>query len=279
MGAAEAQELLNSLRQELGIQTSFTQLLLAFALLMARLLPVIILTPFLGGETVPQEVKLGLGVMVGMVLYPVIIAQVRDIPVNAMVFIALMLKELFIGLTLSFIVGMVFDAANSAGTLVDTLSGTNQAQLMVPQIGQNASLFSNLQLQFATVVFLTLGGHHIVIQTMGESLTQIPLGEFPKFSHGTWPFFETTLRIFGDLVRIALALASPVLLATFLVDLALGMINRVAPQVQVFFVAMQIKPAVTILIMVTAIHLILDRVIGEYGVMFRWLRQALYLLK
>jgi hypothetical protein len=56
MGAAEAQELLNALRQELGIQTGFTQLLLAFALLMARLLPVIILTPFLGGETVPQEV-------------------------------------------------------------------------------------------------------------------------------------------------------------------------------------------------------------------------------
>lgn len=278
MGAAEAQELLASLRQELGIQVSFTQLLLAFALLMARLLPVIILTPFLGGETVPQEVKLGLGVMIGMVLYPVIIAQVRDIPVNAMVFIALMLKELFIGLTLSFIVGMVFDAANSAGNIVDTLSGTNQAQLMVPQLGQNASLFSNLQLQFATVVFLTMGGHHIVIQTMGESLTQIPLGEFPKFSHGTWPFFETALRIFGDLVRIALALASPVLLATFLVDLALGMINRVAPQVQVFFVAMQIKPAVTVLIMVTAIHLIIDRIIGEYGIMFRWLRQALYLL-
>ncbi|MFO0593851.1 MAG: flagellar biosynthetic protein FliR [Myxococcaceae bacterium] len=279
MGAAETQALIEALKQDLGIQVNFTQLLLAFALIMARLLPVIILTPFLGGETVPQEVKLGLGIMVGMVLYPVLITQVKEIPVNALYFIALMLKELFIGLTLSFIVGMVFDAANSAGNLVDTLSGTNQAQLMVPSIGQQASLFSNLQVQFSIVVFLTLGGHHIVIETLGNSLTQIPIGEFPKFAHGNWAFFETCLRVFGDLVRIALALASPVLLATFLVDLALGMINRVAPQVQVFFVAMQIKPAVTVLIMVTAIHLILDRVIGEYGVMFRWLRQAIYLLK
>ena len=80
------------------------------------------------------------------------------------------------------------------------------------------------------------------------------------------------------MIRIALALASPVLLATFLVDLALGMINRVAPQVQVFFVAMQIKPVVTVLIMVTAIHLIVERLIGEYGVMFRWLKQAFALL-
>ena len=231
MGAAEAQELVAALRHELGIQTDFTQLLLAFALLMARVLPVIILTPFLGGETVPQEVKLGLGVMLGMVLYPVIIAQVREIPVSAILFVALMLKELFIGLTVSFIVGLVFDAANSAGTLVDTMSGTNQAQLMVPQMGQNASLFSNLQLQMTVVIFLSLGGHHIVIQTLGDSLALIPLGQYPKFSHGTWAFFETVLRVFGDLVRIALALASPVLLATFLVDLALGMINRVAPQV------------------------------------------------
>lgn len=278
MGAAEAQELINQLRQELGIQTDFTQLLLAFSLLMARVLPVIILTPFLGGESVPQEVKLGLGVMLGMVLYPVIVGQVRDIPVSGIFFVALMLKELFIGLTIAFVVGMVFDAAQSAGTLIDTMSGTNQATLMVPMIGQQASLFSNLQLQMTITVFLSFNGHHTVIETIGDSLYLLPLDQYPHFGHGVWPFFETALRVFGDLIRIALALASPVLLATFLVDLALGMINRVAPQVQVFFVSMQIKPAVTIMIMVTATHLILNRIHGEFGVMFQWLRRLLQLL-
>lgn len=278
MGSAEAQELLNTLRQELGLQTDFTQVLLAFALLMARVLPVVILTPFLGGETVPPEVKVGLGLMLGLVLFPVIVGQVREIPLSALVFVALMLKELFLGLALSFVVGMVFEAAQAAGSLVDTMSGTNQAQLMVPQIGHNVSLFSNLQIQMTTVLFLSLGGHHIVIQTFGETLAQVPLDQFPRFSHGTWGFFETMIRIFGDMIRIALALASPVLLATFLVDFGLGMINRVAPQVQVFFVAMQIKPAVTVLIMVSATHLLLNRVHIEYTVMFRWLKQAFALL-
>lgn len=274
----EVQALIDQVRLELGLETTFTQVLLAFALLMARVMPPVVLTPFLGGESVPQEVKLGLGVMLGMILYPALITQVRDIPVSALLFIALMLKEIFIGLSIAFVIGMIFDAANSAGTLLDTLSGTNQAQLMIPSMGQQASLFANLQAQMAVVIFLSLGGHHIVIQTFGDSLAMIPLDQYPRFSHGTWPFFETMLRIFGDLIRIALALASPVLLATFLVDLALGMINRVAPQVQVFFVAMQIKPAVTILIMVTSIHLILDRIVGEYSVMFAWLQRVLYLL-
>ncbi len=278
---SETNQLLAAVLHEFGIQVSFSQLLLCFALLMARVLPVIILTPFLGGETVPSEVKLGLGVMLGGVLFPAMAAQMKSVPISALIFIALMLKELFLGLTLSLIVGMVFDAAQTAGNLVDTMSGTNQAQLMVPQLGTQVSLFSNLQLQLSTVIFLTLGGHHVVIQTLGESLDQIPLNAFPGFHGGLarWEFYDTVLRVFGDLVRIALALASPVLLATFLTDLALGMINRVAPQVQVFFVSMQIKPAVTILIMFTSIHLILGRVVSEFGTMFHWVQRALWLLQ
>lgn len=278
MGGGDLDGMLLALRSELGIRAEFGLILTAFALLMARVLPVVILTPFLGGETVPQEVKMGLGVMIGLILYPVLMDQVADLQLNALLLVALMLKELFIGLTLAFVVGMVFDAANAAGSLLDTMSGTNQAQLMVPQMGAQASLYSALQLQLSTVLFLSLGGHHLVFQAFGESLNLVHLGEMPRFSHGMWGFFETILRIFGDMIRIALALASPVLLATFLVDLALGMINRVAPQVQVFFVAMQIKPAVTVLIMVTAIHLILDRIVNEYGVMFAWLKRAMQLL-
>ncbi len=270
--------MLNEVRSELGFQTDFTQVMLGFALLMARVLPVIILTPFLGGESVPSEVKLGLGLMLGLVLFPAITAQVRNVPVSALLFIALMLKELFIGLSLSFVVGIVFDAANSAGSLIDLMSGTNQAQLMVPSMQQNTTLFSALNLQLTTVLFLTLNGHHLVIQAMAESLDMIPLDQYPRFASGFWPFFDTVLRVFGDLVRIAVALAAPVLLATFLTDLALGMINRVAPQVQVFFVSMQIKPAVTVLIVLTSVHLILQRIVGEYGVMLKWLRQVMYLL-
>lgn len=274
------QPLVDQLRESLGVQVDFSQLLLAFALLMTRVLPPVILTPFLGGETVPSEVKLGLGIMLGMVLFPAITYQAGQVPSSPLIFLALMLKELFIGLTLSFVIAIVFDAAQIAGNLIDTMSGTNQAQLMVPQIQQQVSLFSNLQIQLVTVVFLSLGGHHVVIQAFGESLERIPLDRFPTFAlAGSWALFDTVLRVFGDMMRIALALASPVLLATFITDLALGMINRVAPQVQVFFVSMQIKPAVTVLIMFTSMHLILDRVVVEYGTMFKWVHQVLRLLQ
>ncbi len=278
MNSAQVQELLLTLRDELGLQTGFTQLLMAFALLMARVLPPIILTPFLGGETVPQQVKIGLAIMLGMVLYPLIVSQVRDIPISAFVFVALLLKELFIGLTLAFVINLVFDAAQAAGSLVDILGGTSQAQLMVPQLGQQTSIFGALQLQMTVVLFLSIGGHHVIITAMGESLALLPLDQYPRFSSGVWPFFDAVLRVFGDLVRIAVSLAAPVLLASFLVDLALGMINRVAPQVQVFFVSMQIKPMVAVLITFFSIHLVLGRIVDEYGIMLRWLRYVMALL-
>lgn len=274
----DIQSLLVEVRNQLGIQHDLTQVMLAFALLMARILPVIMLTPFLGGESVPSEVRLGLGVLLGLVLYPLLIAQTRDVPVSPLIFIGLMLKELFIGVALTMVVNIIFDAANVAGGLIDIMSGTNQAQLMVPQIGSQVTLFANLNLQLTTVTFLTLGGHHLVINAFADSLALIRLDQLPQFSHGFWPFFDTVIRISGDMLRIALAISSPVLLATFLTDLALGMINRVAPQVQVFFVAMQIKPAVTVLIMFTAMHLILNRTVDEFGVMFRWLNTAIALL-
>lgn len=274
----DIQSLLVEVRNQLGIQHDLTQVMLAFALLMGRILPVIMLTPFLGGESVPSEVRLGLGVLLGLVLYPLLIAQTRDVPVSPLIFIGLMLKELFIGVALTMVVNIIFDAANVAGGLIDIMSGTNQAQLMVPQIGSQVTLFANLNLQLTTVTFLTLGGHHLVINAFADSLALIRLDQLPHFSHGFWPFFDTVIRISGDMLRIALAISSPVLLATFLTDLALGMINRVAPQVQVFFVAMQIKPAVTVLIMFTAMHLILNRTVLEFGVMFRWLNKAIALL-
>ncbi|MBK7860054.1 MAG: flagellar biosynthetic protein FliR [Archangiaceae bacterium] len=271
-------DLLVQVKHEMGIKYEFTLILLGFSLLLARVLPVFILTPMIGGDSTPTEVKLGLGVLIGLVCFPGIEPSLPLIPTGPLTFIAVLVKELFIGFAISFIVGIVFDAAQVAGQLMDNMSGTNMANIMVPAIQQQVSLYASLKLQLFITLFLTLNGHHLVIDAIADSVVAIPLETFPRFSHGLWPFFDLVARVFGDMMRISMALSAPVLLATFLTDLALGMINRVAPQVQVFFVSMQIKPAVSVLIVFTSMHLIMTRVVTEYGVMFVWVRRALGLL-
>jgi flagellar biosynthesis protein FliR len=248
------------------------------ALVAARIIPVIAFSPFLGGESVPTEVKIGVGLTLTIVLFPAVSERISEVPQGALGFILTLSKEVFIGISLAFIVGMVFDAARVAGALVDTMVGAQQAQLQVPMIQQQAGLWSSFKLMLSIALFLTLNGHHVVIQTLGDSLLLLPVDQFPRFTFGMWGFFEQMMRVFGDLMRIGVALAAPGILAAFTTDLAMGMINRVAPQVQVFFVAMSIKPVAGALIMFVAVYEILTRVGNEFGHMLKLLTDAVRLL-
>jgi flagellar biosynthetic protein FliR len=267
-----------SLFRDQGLHTNITLIILTTALLVARILPVIIFSPFLGGEVIPSEIKIGIGVTLAILLFPAVADRVHLIPMHPVGFVLVLIKEVFIGLCLSFVVSMVFEATQIAGTVIDTLSGANMAQVMVPQIQQQVTLFSSLQIQLAVVLFLTLNGHHRVIQAFADSLVALPLDALPAFSHGAWPFFDLILRVFGDLLRIGLALAAPAFFSTFLTDLSLGMVNKVAPQIQVYFIAMSIKPMVAVLMVFAVINLVIARMGNEFGRMLNVVQQLVHLL-
>jgi flagellar biosynthesis protein FliR len=259
-------------------KVNFTLVILTGALLMARIVPIVILSPFLGEDTVPAQVKIGLSLLLTLVLFPGVSGRMTHVPIHAVPYIALLLKELFIGVSIAFIVSMVFEAAIAAGTLIDLVAGSSQATLFLPELNLQVSLYANLKTQLSIVLFLTVNGHHQMIQSLADSVTMIPLDRFPEFSSGTWPFFDLIIRAFATLFQIGLAVASPVILTTLLVDVGLGMINRVAPQIQVYFIALSIKPLATAAIVLLAIHLMVDRLFSEFGVMLRTVRQAFRLL-
>ena len=263
---------------EVSSRFNLSLMFFTVALIMCRVMPLLIFSPFLGGEVVPAEMKLGLGLLIAIVLFPSVSDRMENIPISALPYIGLLCKEIFIGLCLSYIVNTVFDAARVAGTLVDTMSGNNNAQLFVPQLGTQVSLFSSLKVQLMVVLFLSLDGHHIIIQALADSLQIVPLEGFPHFSRGVWPFFDLMIRSFANLLKVSLALAGPGMVAAFVTDLALGAINRVAPQIQVFFISMSLKPLVSVLIMFIAMHVIVGRMQVELANMLRMVQHAIRLL-
>jgi flagellar biosynthesis protein FliR len=259
-------------------QANLSLVIFTVGLILCRVMPVLVLSPFLGGEVVPTEIKMGVGVTLSVVLFPAVSARMGAIPTSALPFIGLMLKEIFIGVSLAMIVNMVFESARVAGNIVDTMSGSNNAQLYVPQLGQQVSIFSSLKVQLAVVLFLTLNGHHLVIEALAESFAIVPLDRFPRFSRGMWPFIDLMIRSFADLLKISIALSAPAMLAAFLTDLALGAINRVAPQIQVFFISMAIKPLVGVVIVFMSLGLIMGRMQTDFADMLAMLRDAVQLL-
>src|SRR6185295_8550606 len=227
---------------------------------------------------IDSQVKIGVGVMLSIVLFPAIEPRLSELPIRALPIIILICKEVFIGMSLAFIVSFIFEAARIAGDLVDVMSGAQMAQVMAPMIQQQATLYSTYKMMIATALFLTLNGHHVVIETLGDSMLALPVDKMPSFSHGMFAFWSIILRDFGDMLRIGVILSGPGMIATFTTDLALGMINRVATQLQVFFVAMAIKPLMAATMTFLVIYMILDRMQLEFGHMLIVLKEAVRLL-
>ncbi|MFN7135551.1 MAG: flagellar biosynthetic protein FliR, partial [Myxococcales bacterium] len=114
---------MQNILQELGLPQNLSPVILVWALLMGRVLPLIVLAPFIGGDLVPQQVKLGVGIALSLLIYPFV--SETPIPPGSITFVLLLLKEIFIGTAIAFAASMAFEAGRDGSNLVDTGSGAN----------------------------------------------------------------------------------------------------------------------------------------------------------
>jgi len=256
----------------------FTEVLLELALVMGRVLPLTLITPFLGGDLVPSQVKLGVGITLSLILYPLVGAGV-PVPVFAFPFIALLVKEVAIGGVIAFTASLVFEAVRAAGTFIDSMSGANMATVMVPELQEQASLFASIQFQLAVVLFLALDGHHVVIRGLVHSFDLIPINGYPHFAHGTWPFFELMLRVTAHVMLVCVALAAPAAAASFLTDVSMGLVNRVAPQIQVYFLSLGVKPIITVMVMLMALGVFSQELVRQFHFALDDMKRAVLLMQ
>jgi flagellar biosynthetic protein FliR len=235
------------------------------ALVMARILPVLLLSPVAGGEVVPAQVKMGLGLILALVMFPAVSPQARAVQPGSVLYVVLLVKEVMVGFCLAMLASTVFEAARVAGAVVDQIIGNISSQLELPEEHQAAPLLGNLHFQLAVALFLTFGGHRWVVDSLGTSFTLIPLDRFPSFRPDLDGVAGLLLRAFGDLFRIGLTLSAPPLVASLLADVTLGLVNRVAPQIQLFFLSLALKPLVALVLLLLALPFVLDRIQNEFG--------------
>ncbi len=220
-----------------------SQAMLIGTLVVMRCLPIILQTPFLGGKLVPAETRMGLSVGLTILVYP----YARDslttgLEVNAAFYLAMMFKELFIGFVIGFVATELFYAMEIAGRGLDTLRGSNMAEVQVPEIQFRASPVGQFNFQLLLVVFCALNGHGHFIESIARSFEVVSLDHFPAMELIGWDgFVDQILRYTASLFGIAFALVFPGMFASFLVDVVFGMFNRIAPQLNAYFMAMGVK--------------------------------------
>lgn len=247
---------MGALIEQLGFDAgSISRLTLAMVLIAARMVPVFTVVPFFGGRLVPSPVRVGLAVAFAALLLPTVgdpVTAAWAANPSPVLVVTLIAKEVMVGLTLGFIAALPFFAADAAGRLADVARGASQSQVLVPQTGERSTPLGDMSIQLAIVIFLLLDGHLLFIRALATSYEALPI-----LDHASPAAWGLTTRVAIDasahMIAAAVGLAAPVLAATFLSDLTLGVVNRVAPQVQVYFVGMPVKAVVGIFVFMLAL--------------------------
>lgn len=238
----------------------------------ARLVSFFSIVPFFGGAAVPARVKVATAMSLVIILYPSLAATVPEnqtLSFGPLGFIALLTKEVLVGFTLGFIASMVFEAVQVAGRIIDFQRGSTMAELYAPQLQSRVSELGQFQLQLAIILFIAVGAHRLFITSLLESFQFIPALEFPKFAPGWSPAAELIVKLTAAVLSIGLQLAAPALIALLLTDLFFGIINRVAPQINVFFLSMPVKMLVGIIVVLIALPILAQRMTVYFGDTFR----------
>lgn len=198
---------------------------------LVRILALVATAPLLGHRNVPVRVKIGLAVLTALVVSPALPDSARYSPASAIGLVVLF-QQILIGVALGFTLRIVFAAIELGGEIIAAQMGLNFAGFFNPQSAQQGTPIGAWFGLLMMLVFLAMNGHLIMIQALVDSFAVAPIG-VDGIGVGDW----RRLALLGtDLFRIGVYAALPVIAAMLLSNLALGVLARIAPQLNLLAV-------------------------------------------
>ena len=246
-----------------AIRQGINQSILLGALVVARLIPIVQLVPYMGGEAIPNTVKMGLAIALAILVYPSIWMQggAGALPQGAFEISALVIKEVFVGVMLGFVCALSFEALRMAGQIIDNSAAITQATTMVPQLPERISPSSNFLYQLGIVFFFAIGGHRMFLWALTRSFELIPPYGGIDTGEGLTEAAITVVRLTADAITLGVLMAFPVLAAIMLTNLFLALVNKSAPQINVFFLGLPLKAVLASAIVLLSLDVVLDQLV------------------
>lgn len=202
---------------------------------MIRVAMVFAVAPIFGGQLVPHRVRLILIVLVTWMLVPLIPASPLIDPLSA-AGVLITLQQMLIGLLLGFMLQLVFAALMVGGHLIATGMGLGFASMVDPQNGVNVPVIGQFYVTLATLLFVVLNGHLMLIRVLADSFQSMPVAVDGISRQSLWDVVAWASRMFAGGVLIAL----PAVTALLMTNIAFGVITRAAPQLHIFNVGFPI---------------------------------------
>ena len=224
-------------------------LIFAAGLIFARVGAILMLMPGFGEPSIPPRIRLGFALMVALILGPILAPLLPAMPDRPLPMAGLVIGELIVGMMIGAVGRMFLSSASVAGQVIGQQSGLAFAQSFDPSQGQQGAIVSTfLNLTFMMLLFAT-NLHHLLLQTTYTSYEVFPVGDFPSMSDAA----QWALNSFIDAFRIGVQLAAPLIVFGLVFYLALGVLTRLMPQLQIFFIAMPANIMIGLFILIIAL--------------------------
>jgi flagellar biosynthesis protein FliR len=214
-----------------------------------RLGGVLTFAPFFGSEAVSPRVKAGLVLALTAMLYGV--CPVPDVPFTVLGGLRLILSEAVVGLMMGLSVQLVLEGAQLAGQLAGIQLGFSLAAIIDPQTNIETPVLTIFYQMVALLIFLQFDVHHWILRAVVRSFVYFPVGTGIISLDAVRELFHLA----GGMWLLGVQIAAPVLLATLVIDVAVGFLSKASPQLPAVLVGISAKSLVGYAILAASVAL------------------------
>ncbi len=203
-----------------------TKEIITFLFVLMRVSMILLFLPFFGSKLTPMQFRIGLILAVSLVITPVV-----NIGFDGNDIAMILLREMIFSFVIALTVRFLFYAIDAGGQIMSTTMGLSIATVFNPEIGQSTEL-TRLYSLIAMLLFLSLNGHHYFIYAVVSSFHYIPVG-----GADIKELVRAGIMLSGRIFEIALKIAAPIIAVVMITNILLGVLYKLIPQFNIFFVA------------------------------------------
>lgn len=223
----------------------------AFLLVLVRINAMIMIAPFFSSGVIPFRMKAMLSFFIALVIFPVLAAGGVKLPTTTGVYYLLVLQEAMVGIFIGFLVSIIFSAFQLSGQYYAAQIGFGINEVFDPLSQVSVPVIGQLKNFIGLLVFLMINGHHFMIEAICRSFELAPV--FSASRHATAGYLKYISYTFSGMFIVALKIALPIVAVSFLISVAMGVLAKAAPQMNIMMLGFpfQIFGAFILLIVTT----------------------------
>ena len=203
------------------------------------------LLPALGETAIPQRVRLIMALSVSLLIYISVRTLLPAMPASPLMLFMMILFEVLIGVLIGSAIKLLMTALHVGGTIIAMQTGLAMAQAFDPAQGAQSALMSTFLTLMAVVLIFITNMHHMMIAAMYDSYILFPVGGDLKMND----FAEIVVNTVANSFMLGVQIASPFIVYGLIFNIGLGILARLMPQLQVFFIAMPLNIAAGFMIL------------------------------